>query len=236
MKQPFNIAFISNQSTGKPVIQAQLKQYGLNIKSKSVHTLSHTNFDNTVQLIILDSGISNAQQLNLYEMIRQQTQVMVMALSHNHSMKACVKAMESGFIDYIMLPMQLEYIAARIKVICQIAMQLNSQTAQTAYYFNHYILKPEQQLLITPNKHEFELSLGEFRILNALVNNPNRILSRTQLLDHLTNAIDADAPFDRIIDVYIGRIRKKLKAAGPILKTVRGVGYMLQTHVEKRKR
>ena len=71
------------------------------------------------------------------------------------------------------------------------------------------------------------MTTGEFKLLEALVLLPNRVLTREHLFE-ITRGGDFDA-FDRAIDIQIGRIRKKIKddvKSPTIIKTVRGVGYM----------
>jgi len=72
------------------------------------------------------------------------------------------------------------------------------------------------------------LTNGEFELLSALARHPGRVLSRDFLLEH-TRGREA-APFDRTIDVQVGRLRRKLHAqpgGGEIIKSVRGAGYIL---------
>jgi two-component system OmpR family response regulator len=80
------------------------------------------------------------------------------------------------------------------------------------------------------------LSGGEYRLLTVFLEHPNRVLSRDQLLD-LTHGRES-TPFDRSIDVQVGRLRRRLgdTVQEPVLiKTVRGEGYVLAATVEVRK-
>ena len=77
------------------------------------------------------------------------------------------------------------------------------------------------------------LTSGEFDLLNTLATHPGRVLSRDFLLEQ-TRGRDG-GPFDRTIDVQIGRLRRKLEAdpANPqMIKSVRGAGYLLVPKVE----
>ena len=79
------------------------------------------------------------------------------------------------------------------------------------------------------------LSGGEYRLLKVFLEHPHRVLSRDQLLD-LTRGRES-MPFDRSIDVQVGRLRRRLgdTAQEPVLiKTVRGEGYVLAATVEAR--
>jgi two-component system, OmpR family, response regulator len=76
-----------------------------------------------------------------------------------------------------------------------------------------------------------DLSAGEFDLLLAFVEAPNRILSREYLMDHARNR--SMESFDRAIDVQISRLRKKLETGGEVIKTVRGAGYMFLPTVSR---
>jgi len=72
------------------------------------------------------------------------------------------------------------------------------------------------------------LTTGEYDLLNTFVTHPGRVLSRDILLEHTRGR--GAAPFDRTIDVQVGRLRKKLEADADdpqIIKSVRGAGYIL---------
>ena len=89
--------------------------------------------------------------------------------------------------------------------------------------------------LISPTGEEVRLTTGEFDLLAAFVHNANQVLSRDRLLD-LTRNREA-GPFDRTIDVLVGRLRRKLEdiPQNPtLIKTVRGGGYMFTPAVERR--
>ena len=81
--------------------------------------------------------------------------------------------------------------------------------------------------LLSPSGEDVRLTTGEFELLAALVNHANQVLSRDRLLD-LSRHREA-GPFDRTIDVQVGRLRRKLEddPKNPtMIKTVRGGGYM----------
>ena len=81
--------------------------------------------------------------------------------------------------------------------------------------------------LVDPDGREVPLTGMEFDLLRVLVRNPNRALSRDQLLDQAHN--DSWEPFDRSIDIRIARLRKKVErdpASPELIRTIRGAGYM----------
>jgi two-component system OmpR family response regulator len=86
---------------------------------------------------------------------------------------------------------------------------------------------------MSPSGEEVRLTTGEFDLLAAFVNNANQVLTRDRLLDLARNR--EAGPFDRTIDVQVGRLRRKLEddPQNPsMIKTVRGSGYIFTPTVE----
>ena len=87
--------------------------------------------------------------------------------------------------------------------------------------------------LYSPSGKEVRLTTGEFDLLAAFVNNANQVLTRDRLLDLARNR--EAGPFDRTIDVQVGRLRRKLEddpQRPTMIKTVRGTGYIFTPPVE----
>jgi len=87
--------------------------------------------------------------------------------------------------------------------------------------------------LLSPAGEEVRLTTGEFDLLTAFVNNANQVLTRDRLLDIARNR--EAGPFDRTIDVQVGRLRRKLEddpQKPTMIKTVRGSGYIFTPMVE----
>ena len=98
--------------------------------------------------------------------------------------------------------------------------------------FAGWTLDTTARHLVSPRGVVVTLSGGEYRLLKTLLDHPKRVLSRDQLLE-LTRGHDA-GPFDRSVDVQIGRLRRRLGDDGKeprIIKTVRGEGYVLAASV-----
>jgi two-component system OmpR family response regulator len=109
----------------------------------------------------------------------------------------------------------------------------SSATEATQIRFAGWELDRARRLLLSPAGEEVRLTSGEFDLLVAFVTNPGNVMSRDQLLD-LTRDRKA-SPFDRTIDVQVGRLRRKLEKdpqRPQLLKTVRGGGYMFSGAVD----
>ncbi len=77
------------------------------------------------------------------------------------------------------------------------------------------------------------LTISEARLLRTLLENPNQVLARHEILEHLARSLSS--PFDRSVDVLVARLRRKIEAdpkRPQIIETVRGVGYVLNAQVE----
>jgi two-component system, OmpR family, response regulator len=147
-----------------------------------------------------------------------------------------VVGLEIGADDYVAKPFDLRELLARIKSVSrrtarlqlpQVASAEQSLASEKEFKFDRFVLSLAARELRDEQNQVIPLTSGEFALLVALVENRGRILSRDQLLQ-ITHRREA-APFDRTIDVQIGRLRKKLKdIENPprLIKSVRSQGYL----------
>ncbi|MBV9965319.1 MAG: winged helix-turn-helix domain-containing protein, partial [Alphaproteobacteria bacterium] len=126
---------------------------------------------------------------------------------------------------------------ARVKSVLR---RVQSRTGEAAAQPNRsharfagWSLDLSSRELMSPAGSEVRLTTGEFDLLAAFVGNANQVLSRDRLLDLARNR--EAGPFDRTIDVQVGRLRRKLEddPQNPtLIKTVRGSGYIFTPTVE----
>jgi two-component system OmpR family response regulator len=145
--------------------------------------------------------------------------------------------LELGADDYVPKPFNPRELLARIRAVLRRAGDGAGQRSEPparALRFGGWTLEPARRRLLNSDAAEVTLTGGEYDLLLALVERPNRVLTRDMLLDLLRGR--QAGPFDRAIDVAISRLRRKLEDDGrnaQLIKTVRGGGYVLAASVER---
>jgi two-component system OmpR family response regulator len=135
-----------------------------------------------------------------------------------------IRGLTSGGDDYVTKPFSLEELIARIDTILRRIGLSDRGSSQLA--FEDLELDDETRE-VSRGGRPMELTPTEYRLLRYLMLNPRKVLTRSQLLDHVWDyEFGGDA---RVLETYISYLRKKVDAAGPpLIHTVRGVGYALR--------
>lgn len=194
-------------------------------------------------LVLLDLGLPGEDGFAIARRLREHWRCGLVIVTGRGDAVDKVAGLEVGADDYVTKPFELRELAARIKAVLRriVAPQMQepapsgSAAPRTLLSFAGWQLDTAARCLLDPQRREVPLTAGEFDLLSALATHPGRVLSRDFLLE-LTRGREA-GPFDRTIDVQIGRLRRKLEAdpANPqLIKSVRGAGYMLASPVERR--
>lgn len=137
-----------------------------------------------------------------------------------------IVGLEIGADDYLAKPCNPRELVARARAVLRRQRDADSAPPGESIRFAGFKLDIARRELIDPDDVVIPMSAGEFRLLRAFVERPQRVLSREQLLDY---AFDNDGDvFDRAVDVQVSRLRKKLETPGGIevIRTVRGEGYL----------
>lgn len=150
-----------------------------------------------------------------------------------------VVGLEIGADDYITKPFELREVLARIRSVSRRSLQRDAAPAlnneqPSLLHFDQFVLDKGRRELRQLDGAVVPLTTGEYVLLLTLCEQSGRILSRDEILQRTHNR-DA-GPFDRTIDVQIGRLRRKLKDDGKdarIIKSVRGAGYLFALPVNR---
>ena len=190
-----------------------------------------------VELIILDIMLPGASGLELCRHVRQSSSVPILMLTAKSEETDRVLGLEMGADDYLTKPFGSRELLARIRALLRratVAPNLVKPPSGTKYAFEGWIVDTLRRELINPDSVVVDLSTGEYDLLLAFVEAPQRVLTREQLLDMARNRTSAPG-FDRSIDVQMSRLRRKMggEDAEGIIKTIRGAGYMFVPDVTR---
>ena len=183
-------------------------------------------------LVLLDIRMPGKDGLAVLREIRETSTVPVMMLTAASDVVDKVLGLEFGADDYLVKPVDLRELQARIKAALRRRnIQVTQQEKQTrvggTVPFGTCRLDLESARLFDENGGEIVLTAMEFSLLRVFAENRGRVLNRDQLLE---KAHDRGwEPFDRSIDLRISRIRRKIEVnptKPEVIRTVRGLGYI----------
>lgn len=190
-------------------------------------------------LVLLDLGLPGEDGFAIARQLREHWQCGLVIVSGRGDAIDKVVGLEVGADDYVTKPFNLRELLARIKAVLRRLGPAPTVTIapasepKTRLQFASWELNTAARRLRDPQGEDVPLTTGEFDLLSVFVRNPGRVLSRDFLLDQ-TRGRDA-GPFDRTVDVLVGRLRKKIEADPEdpqIIKSVRGAGYILVAPVQ----
>src|SRR5262245_61321406 len=187
-----------------------------------------------IDLVVLDLMLPGEDGLSLCRRLRTISDVPVIMLTAIGDEPDRVVGLELGADDYVSKPCYPRELLARIRAVLRRRTPSAPAVAGERLAFNGFVLDVSSRTLVAPDGSTTELTSGEFDLLRVLVERPQQVLSREQLLD-LTRGREA-APFDRSIDSQISRLRRKIEAdpsQPALIKTVRNGGYSFVAPVEK---
>ncbi len=169
--------------------------------------------------LILDLGLPKKDGLTLLKELRaQHNDVPVLILTARDRVEDRIQGLDDGADDYLVKPFDLQELLARLRAL----LRRSQGRANPLIEHGDLVLNPQQHSL-TQAGQAVELPPKEFVILQALLENAGRILSRTQLEERLYSwdaGVESNA-----LEVHIHHLRKKL--GKEVIRTVRGVGYSI---------
>jgi two-component system OmpR family response regulator len=183
-------------------------------------------------LVVLDVMLPGEDGLVLCRQLRASSDVPVIMLTALGEDTERIIGLEMGADDYLGKPFNPRELLARIRGVLRRAG--GDVSGSDAVRFADWTLDRNARHLISKEGVIVNLSTGEYRLLEAFVEHPNRVLSRDQLMDILQGR--DWGPFDRSIDVQVSRLRRRLHddaRESALIKTVRGEGYMFTARVSR---
>lgn len=234
------ILVIDDDQKIRKLLAEFLTQHGFQVlaRSNGEDVLSLLANEN-IQCVVLDVVIPGEDGLAICKKIRAQHITPIIMLTALGEEPDRMIGLEVGADDYLPKPFHPRELLARIKALLR-RVAFYQQSAETnhsgfsKYRFLDWDLDTHTHQLLSPDKIEIHITSAEYNLLLALLKNPQRVLSRDQLLDAIYEG-DAGS-LDRTIDIHISRLRQKIEedVKNPkIIKTVRNGGYIMAARVEK---
>ena len=189
-----------------------------------------------VDLILLDLGLPDEDGLILLRRL-QERHIPVIVISGRGETIERVVGLELGADDYVSKPFEFRELLARIRCVMRRTRSDASKAVQEPprqVTFDGLRLDLLTRRLIDRLGDSTVLTSGEFELLRILLDHPNQVLTRDQLMNCLHGRYPG--PFDRTIDVQIGRLRRKVEndpVHPQLIQSVRGAGYVLATTVQR---
>jgi len=200
--------------------------------------MRHALTDAHIDLVLLDLMLPGEDGLSLCRWLRAGSDVPIIMLTAKGEEVDRVIGLEMGADDYLPKPFGSRELIARIRAVLRRSQRApapaDAPPATPQYRFGRWTLNTAARELLREDGVTVPLSNGEYELLLALVERPQRVLNRDQLLD-LARGRAATA-FDRSIDTQVSRLRKKLEddpAEPRIIKTIWGGGYMFAAAVHR---
>jgi len=175
-------------------------------------------------LVILDLTLPQKGGFELLHLLRQQgNKVPVLILTARTAVSYRVKGLDLGADDYLVKPFAIEELLARVRAL----LRRGGNEPVTKLQAEDLILDPVSHEVYRSGK-KIDLTAKEYALLEYFLRNPNRVLTRSMITEHVWD-IHFDT-FTNVIDVYVSYLRNKVDRGfkPPLIHTVRGVGYVLK--------
>jgi len=190
------------------------------------------------QLLILDLMLPRTPGLDLLRELRRDPRwagLPIVVVTARGEVGDRTRGLELGADDYVAKPFDRRELLARIGAVLRRTTGPGPTARRTLIRFAGWSLDTGNRTLTSPQGARVDLSGAEYDLLTVFLDHPKRTLSRERLLELARNRVSVTAT-DRSVDVQVSRLRQKLDVTGgshSIIKTVRGVGYVLTADPEQ---
>lgn len=180
-------------------------------------------------LIILDIMLPRKDGFSvLHELRSEKNTTPVLMLTAKGTLEEKIKGLDMGADDYLAKPFSMEELLARIRAL----LRRSNGLANSLLQIDNLSLNTATREIFIDSR-PVELTPKEFSILEFLLYNKNRVISRFTMAEHVWGDEFDPATMSNSIDVHIKNLRKKIgDSKGRLIRTVRGVGYMIRDDVE----
>ncbi|MEM7347889.1 MAG: response regulator transcription factor [Chloroflexota bacterium] len=222
---PETILIVEDEASIQRVVQAYLEQEGYQLlcTGDGLEALELAR-QHQPNLIILDLMLPNMDGMEITARLRQESDVYILMLTARSEESDRVAGLRIGADDYLTKPFSPRELVARVQAILRRPRGAMWST-NNILKFDHLQIDPDRHEVKVADNHYLDLTTTEFTVLVELARHAGRVLTREQLIDRVWGQDFYGT--DRVVDVYVGQVRRKLEEASgqALIQTVRGVGY-----------
>ncbi|WP_036279244.1 response regulator [Methylocystis sp. ATCC 49242] len=188
-------------------------------------------------ILILDLNLPGEDGLSICRRVRTTHEIPIIILTANGEDVEKILGLEMGADDYIVKPFNSRELLARVRAVLrrtEARGRIDDRSPRQGYQFLGWRMDLLSREVVSPEDTKVAMTGAEFDLLHALCENPNRVLTRDQLIS-MTHG-PTSGPFERSIDVLVSRLRQKLEKdpRNPsIILTVRSEGYLFSAPVTR---
>jgi len=173
-------------------------------------------------VIILDINLPDGSGVDILGRLRDAGKsTPVLMLTAQFSVEDRVSALDRGADDYVVKPFDLRELEARVRALTRRESEVRSGSISAG----RLCFDPAGQVVQVADE-PLTLTRREFSLLQVLLTNRGRVMSKDRIFDHLFSFEEADVGLNAI-ELYVARLRKKLNGSGVSIRTLRGLGYQL---------
>ena len=231
------IAVVEDDPEIRALVGGLLKREGFEVEAcANAAELDRALERRRIDLIVLDVMMPGEDGLSVCRRLRARGDVPILMVTAKSDDIDRIIGLEIGADDYLPKPFNPRELLARVRAILRRTRDMHrvsSAAPREVYRFAGWTLDGGSRDLLDPEGRAVPLTGGEFDLLIVLLQHPQRVLNRDQLLDWTRGR--SAAAYDRTIDVQLSRLRKRLgddPLEPAIIRTVRGGGYLFAPTVE----
>lgn len=231
---PTKILVVDDNPAIRNLVQRFLSQKQYQVESASDGQSALDVFERfNPTLVILDVNLPDALGYNLCEEMQKRTDVFVLMLTSRTNPEDKAIGFKKGADDYLTKPFDLQELEFRVGALLKRQRMVITNAQPRKLIAGHITIDPQQRQVWVDEKLVPFTTL-EFDLLNFLVAHPNEAMSRVKLISAVWSYDESSVGDQRVVDVHIGQIRKKIESKGKDtaqnlakIKTIRGFGYRL---------
>ena len=235
MSQATEILIVDDEAEIRQLLRIYLGAQGFRLSEAENGAAARRAVErNRPDLALVDLGLPDEDGLTLIRHLRDRHRLPIIILTGRGETIDKIVGLELGADDYVTKPFDLRELLARIKSVLRRSEGAAHDSGEPeCLRFAGFELRVKEYRLCDADGAEIALTHGEFKLLAALAPNPQKPLTRDEILD-VTHGREA-GPYDRTVDMQITRLRRKLgddPKVPALIRSVRGIGYMLACSVE----